>query len=131
MHRAVKMVAGSTVVSLGMVAGALAATPVKNGVYEDGARGVIAGLHATNSIHALNVECHGKTWVAQRFIPVTSHGAFSYSGPDFLAKNGRRTTTTGTMTASGRFKTSRMIVGRFAAGGCSGRYTATFSYSTR
>jgi hypothetical protein len=92
-------------------------------------RGVIVGMHATNSIHAFNVDCHGKTWVAQRFIPITSRGTFSYKGPDFLARNGRRTSTTGTMTASGTFKTSRMIVGRFGAGGCSGRYTATYSYS--
>jgi hypothetical protein len=113
---------------LGFVAVAWAAAPVKNGVYQDGVRGVIVGVHATNSIHAFNVDCHGKTWVAQSFIPVTSRGAFSYRGPDFVAKNGHRTSTTGTMTATGTFRTSRLIVGRFAAGGCSGSYSATFSY---
>ena len=110
---------------------ALAATPVKDGVYQDGARGIIVGVHATNSIHAFNVDCHGKRWVAQQFIRITSRGAFSYRGPDFLFKNGHKTTPMGTMTASGGFRTSRLIVGRFAAGGCSGRYSATFSYSLR
>ncbi len=131
MARGVRSVIATSMVSLGVVAVAWAATPVKNGVYQDGVSGIVVGVHATNSIHAFNVNCHGKTWVAQRFIPITSRGAFSYSGPDFLAKNGRRTSTTGTMTASGRFRTSRVIVGRFAAGGCSGRYIATFSYSLR
>ncbi len=130
MSRAVRSVVVTSMVALGFVAVALAASPVKNGVYEDGVRGVIVGVHATNSVHAFNVDCHGKRWVAQRFIPIT-RGAFSYSGPDFLVKNGRRTSTTGTMTASGRFRTSRLIVGRFAAGGCSGRYGATFSYVRR
>ncbi|HLY50444.1 MAG TPA: hypothetical protein VKR21_14730 [Solirubrobacteraceae bacterium] len=131
MSRVVKLVVASTVASVGFVAAATAATPVKNGVYADGATGVIVGVHATNSIHAFNVTCHKRTWVAQQFITITSRGAFSYNGADFLAKNGRRTSTTGTMTASGRFKTSRLIVGRFSAGGCSGRFSATFSYSVR
>ena len=103
--------------------------PAKNGVYQDGVRGVILGLKGTNSIHAFNVDCHGKTWVAQQFIPITSKGAFTYSGADFLVKNGHRTSTRGTMTASGTFRKSRLVVGRFAAGGCAGHYTATFSYS--
>ena len=131
MSRAVRSVVAWSVVSLGFVAVVSAATPVKNGVYEDGVRGILVGVHATNSVHAFNVDCHGKPWVAQRFIPITSGGAFSYSGPDFLTRNGHKTSTTGTMTASGRFKTSRLIAGRFAAGGCSGPYSATFSYSFR
>jgi hypothetical protein len=131
MSRTIRSVVVIGTVSLGLTAVALAATPVKNGVYEDGVRGVIVGVHATNSIHAFNVRCHGKTWVAQRFIPIMSRGAFSYSGPDFVARNGHKTSTTGTMTASGRFKTRRLVVGRFSVGGCSGRYSATFSYSSR
>jgi hypothetical protein len=131
MSRVVKLVVASGLASVGFVAAAAAATPVKNGVYVDGAAGVIVGVHATNSIHAFNVACHKRTWVAQQFIPIRTRGAFSYSGADFLAKNGRRTSTTGTMTANGRFKTSRLIVGRFSAGGCSGRFSATFSYSLR
>ncbi len=131
MSRAVRLVVVSSMVALGLGAAAWAASPIKNGIYQDGVRGVIVGVHATNSVHAFNVDCRGKRWVAQRFIPITSRGTFSYSGPDFLAKNGRRTSTTGTMTASGRFRTSRVVVGRFAAGGCSGRYSATFSYSLR
>jgi hypothetical protein len=118
-------------VSLGLVAAAWAARPVKNGVYQDGVRGVIVGVNGASSIGAFNVECRGRTWVARRFIPITSRGAFSYGAPDFLAKNGHKTSTTGMMTASGRFQTSRVVVGRFAAGGCSGRYSATFSYSAR
>ena len=131
MSRAVRAVAISGAVLAGSVAVASAATPVKNGVYQDGVRGVIVGVHGGNSIHAFNVTCHGKTWVAQQFIPITSRGAFSYRGPDFLVKNRHKTTTTGTMTVSGRFKTSRLVLGRFAAGGCSGGYGATFSYSLR
>jgi hypothetical protein len=124
-----RSVVASSVVALGFVAVASAATPVKNGVYYDGFRGITIGLHGTNSIHGFNVLCHGRTWVAQRFIPIKSGGVFSYSGPAWLAKNGRRTGTTGTMTASGNVRTRRLIVGRFAAGGCSGRYSATFVYS--
>src|SRR5947208_15507987 len=100
MSRAVRTVVVSCVVSLGCAAMALAATPVKNGVYQDGVRGVIVGLHAKNSVHAFNVDCHGRTWVAQRFIPVTARGTFSYSGPDFLVKNRHKTSTTGKMQAS-------------------------------
>lgn len=128
MSRVARLVTLSGVVSLVSVAAALAATPVSNGVFEDGVHGIIVGVHASNSIHAFNVDCHGKTWVAQRFIPVTSRGAFSYRGPDFLVKNRHKTSTTGTMTASGRFTRPRLLVGHFAAGGCSGRFSATFSY---
>jgi hypothetical protein len=131
MSRVAKLAAAASVVSLGVVAAAGAATPVKNGVYEDGVAAVIVGVHATDAIHAFDVACHGKTWVARQFIPVTSRGTFTYSGPDFLAKHGRRTSTTGAMTASGRFKSARLIVGRYSAGGCSGRYSATLSYSLR
>jgi hypothetical protein len=129
--RAARLGILASAVSLGFAAVALAATPVKNGVYQDGSQGVIVGVHGTNSIHAFNVDCHGKTWVARRFIPINSRGAFSYTGPDFRVKGGHKTGTTGTMTASGRFKTRQLIVGRFAAGGCSRSYSATFSYSLR
>ena len=129
MHRALRSIAISSVVSLGVAATALAAAPVTNGVYLDSPHGIIVGVQGTNSIHAFDVACHGRTWVAQKWIPIARGGSFSYSGPDFLAKGGHRTSTTGTMKASGTFKTSRLIAGQFAAGGCSGRYSATFSYS--
>jgi hypothetical protein len=129
MSRAIRLVVISSMVALGLAAVAWADRPVKNGVYQDGVRGVIVGVHATNSIHAFNVTCHGRTWVAQQFIPVTSRGTFSYTVADFLVRNRHRTRTTGKMTASGRFKTSQLIVGRFSAGRCAGRYSATFSYA--
>jgi hypothetical protein len=131
MSRTVRSVVVASLVSLGSGAAAWAATPAKNGVYQDGVKGIIVGVHGTSSIHAFDVACHGRTWVAQRFIPVMSRGGFSYRGPAFLVKNRHRTSTMGTITASGRFRTSRLIVGRFAAPGCSGRYSATFSYSRR
>lgn len=115
---------------LGIAAVAWAAKPVKNGVYQDGVHGVIVGVKGTNLIHAFNVDCHGKTWVAQQFIPITSKGTLTYSGSDWLAgKNGHRTSTTGTMTVSGKFKNSRLIVGRYSVIGCSGHFSASFSYS--
>jgi hypothetical protein len=114
-------------VALVFVAAAIAATPARNGVYEDSTHGVIVAFKGGNNpIKGLNVTCHGKVWVATNFITVKS-GKFSYSGPDFLAKNGRKTKKTGTMTASGTFKSSKLVTGRARAGGCSTSYSASLT----
>ena len=127
MSRRIGAVVASVLVALVFVAAALAATPIRNGVYDDGVHGVIVAFKDGNkTIKGLNVTCHGKVWVATKFITVKS-GKFSYSGPDFVAKNGRKTNKTGSMTASGTFKSSRLVTGKARAGGCSTRYSATFA----
>ena len=125
MSRKFGAITASVVGALTFAGGAVAATPINNGVYDDSVHGVIVALHGKNSIHAFNVVCRGKTWVATMFIPVKAGGKFSYKGPDFLAKHGHKTKTTGSMTASGTFKTSRVITGSASAGGCKVRFRAT------
>lgn len=124
MFRVLRAAVVSVLGTLTLVSVAMAATPVSNGVYANSGQSVIVALRGSASIHAFDVTCHAKTWVAKMFIPVRS-GRFSYRGPDLLAKNGRMTKTAGSMTASGVFETSRLIVGRASAGGCSVSYRAT------
>jgi hypothetical protein len=126
MTRWLRPVLVSMIATLMFVAVALAATPVKNSVYTDSVHGVTVAVTGTTSIHAFDVTCHGKTWIAKRFITVKG-STFSYNGPSVLTKNGKATTTTGTMSASGRFKTSHSLTGRFSSGRCSGSYSAVYA----
>jgi hypothetical protein len=116
--------AASVLGGLTFVGGAMAATPVSNGVYDDPATNVIVAMEGKSTIHGLDIVCHGKTWVATRLITVKG-GKFSYKGPDFLAKNRHKTKTTGSMTASGVFKTSHLVTGSLSAGGCKVHYKAS------
>jgi hypothetical protein len=117
----------SALAALIFSAAAVAATPINNGVYEDGPHGIIVALKGQFLIHGFNVTCHGKTWVARMLIGVHFGGTFSYRGADLLARNGHLTKTTGSMTASGVFKTRNLVVGRASAGGCTTSYRAVFT----
>ena len=127
MARKVGAVVGSVLVALVFVATAIAAKPIKNGIYFDGVHGVYVAFKGDNkTIKGLNVPCRGKLWVATQFITVKS-GKFSYNGADFVARNGKPTKQTGKMKASGVFKTSHLVVGTASAGGCTVRYAATLT----
>jgi hypothetical protein len=124
MSRKLGAVIGSMLAVLILAAAAVAASPISNGVYTDGPHGVTIGLAGRSSIHAFDVQCGRKTWVAFGFIPVNAGGHFSYNGPDVLARNGRLTKTKGTMTLTGRFKTSKLAIGFASAGGCGTNFRA-------
>jgi hypothetical protein len=103
---------------------AVAAIPVSNGLYEDGAHGVLIGVKGQFLIHGFDFKCHGKTWVARMLIGIHADGTFSYSGTGRLAKNGHLTATSTRMSLGGAFRTSQHVTGHVSAAGCRTSYSA-------
>jgi hypothetical protein len=124
MTRVLRAAIAAVLAALIFAAVAVAAIPVSNGVYEDGAHGILIGLKGQFLIHGFDMKCHGKTWVARALIGIHADGTFSYTGTGRLAKNGHPTATSTSMSLRGAFKTSQHVTGRAAVGGCHTSYSA-------
>lgn len=103
---------------------ALAATPIKNGIYVDKAHKMEVVLSGPNVVTA-ELTCHGKHYLPARGLFV-KRGRFSYHGTADTA-GGRTHPPTPTklkMSLSGRFKTRRLVTGAAQVAGCSFKYNA-------
>jgi hypothetical protein len=105
---------------------AVAATPIKNGIYSDNVHGVSVILAGTNPV-TIEVTCHGKHWVPPRGLDLKSGGRFSYSGhADKVSGQNPPTPTKTKMTVSGHFNTAHLVTGKAKVGGCSVQYSAKY-----
>ena len=124
MSRVSGRVVGVLAGALLLASGAVAATPVNNGVYTDKAHGVSVILAGTNVV-TIRVACHGKHWVPPRGLSLRSGGRFSYSGHAARENNPNPPTPTKTkMTVTGHFTTKHLVSGHATVGSCSVQYTA-------
>jgi hypothetical protein len=124
MTRILRAAIATVLAALIFAAAAVAAIPVNNGLYDDGAHGVLISLKGQFLIHGFDMKCHGKTWVARALIGIHRDGTFSYRGTGRLAKGGHITSTSTSMSVSGAFTSSRRVTGRASAGGCHASYSA-------
>jgi hypothetical protein len=113
------------VLLLGSVA--LAATPVKNGLYNDKTHHVLVALAGTNVVTP-QVICHGQHYYPSHGLFLKSGGRFSYSGKAYKANGPQHppAPTKTNMSVSGTFKTAHLVTGKAKVGGCTVQYSAKY-----
>jgi hypothetical protein len=108
---------------------ALAATPIKNGLYIDKTHHVTIILAETNVVTP-TVTCDGKHYVPPRGVFLKSGGRFSYSGTADKESGPRPPSPTKMkLSVSGTFKTKHLVTGKASVAGCKVNYGATYMSS--
>lgn len=110
-----------------LAAPALAATPVKNGVYIDKKRKVTIILAETNVVTP-TVTCGGKHYVPPRGVFLKSGDRFSYSGIADKESGPPHppSRTKMKLTVSGTFETKHLVAGKASVAGCKVKYNARY-----
>jgi hypothetical protein len=122
-------VGGLLAVVLVLAAVAVAATPVKNGIYTDRVHHVGVVLAGTN-VATPSIICHGNHYYPVRGVRVKS-GRFSYAGVAAKANGPAHppVPTKKKLTITGHFVTRHRVTGTAAVAGCKVSYSAKYTGS--
>ena len=109
-----------------LAAVAVAATPIKNGIYMDRVHHV-GVLLAGKNVATPSIVCHGNHYYPVHGVFVKS-GRFSYNGKAAKSNGPQHppVATKKTLTITGDFVTSRRVTGTAAVAGCSVSYSAKY-----
>lgn len=118
------------VLVLVLAAVAVAAAPVKNGIYTDPVHQVGVAMAGRN-VATPSIICRGNHYYPVRGVLVKS-GGFSYTGVAAKANRpGRPTPTKKKLTITGHFVTRHRVTGTAAVAGCKVSYSAPYTGSHR